>query len=205
MSPPAWPAPSAGALERRRLRLMRTAEKDLYKDLHKVRDYIHPYRGLPGEWASGFLTLHGGVSEWGVCRVRIYERADYSVYSTGSTGCWSPGALVVVSELAENPNSPVSELFEVLAVELCAAHALPTLTTTFIEHYERSEADLTLGIPETCSIVEFDDREPGLLAWGTEIRMAFGEPDFEYVRAECVEGLIGEPLSDRLQRFAEVA
>lgn len=156
--------------------------------MRKVRDYIHLFEGY--EMADEDL----GRLRRGVCRVRLYQQAGELVDEDGEQQChdWQcPAPVALISELPDNPNVEVSEIIEVLAAELCAAHALPTGTTTFIVHYERTGTELSRSIPETFALVEFSDRRMELQPIGGGIRLAFGEPRFTHVPEEEMCALVG--------------
>lgn len=156
--------------------------------MRKVRDYIHLFEGY--EMADEDL----GRLRRGVCRVRLYQQPAEPVDEDGEQQCrdWQcPAPVALISELPDNPNVEVSEVIEVLAAELCAAHALPTATTTFIVHYQRTGAELARGIPETFALVEFSDRRMGLQEVEGGIRLAFGEPRFTHVPEDEMCGMVG--------------
>lgn len=155
--------------------------------MRKVRDYIHLFEG------RAVADEDLGDIRHGVCRVQLYQQSEEPVcedgHEFGDRQCPAPVALI--SELTDNPNAEVTEIIEVLAAELCAAHALPTATTTFVVHYERTESELERGIPETFSLVEFRDRRMELQPLASEIRLAFGEPRFTHVPADELEAVAG--------------
>lgn len=178
--------------------------------MRKVRDYIHLFEGF---------ELHDedlGSLRRGVCRVRVFEHtadgADEDAQWCDGLGREGAGREVVrreerrpapvalLTELPDNPNVDVSDIIEVLTAELCAAHAMPTLTTTFIVGYARTEEEIDRGIPETYSVVEFSDRELELEGVDGYIRLAFGEPSFEHISEETVCAVTGcEAGQPRLQ------
>ena len=161
--------------------------------MRKARDYIRLFEGY--ELADRDV----GAIRRGVCRVRIYEQARDRVGEEGEQQCsdwqyrdWQcPAPVALISELPDNPNVEVSEIIEVLAAELCAAHALPTATTTFVMHYERSGAELARSIPETFALVEFSDRRLDIVTVEGQVRLSFGEPRLTHVREDELCELTG--------------
>lgn len=159
--------------------------------MRKVRDYVHLFEGF--EMADEDL----GALRHGVCRIRLYEQTVEQVREACEDGerqyrdIQCPAPVALISELPDNPTVEVSEIIEVLAAELCAAHALPTGTTTFIVHYERSAAELARSIPETFALVEFSDRALDLAPVEDEIRLAFGEPRFTHLPEDEMGRMVG--------------
>jgi hypothetical protein len=130
-------------------------------------------------------STHGAFTDGMCCRVRIFIGGPY--------------ALMLVSELAENTNTSVTNLCECLAAEIAARHRslFPDgHPFAYIEHHPSG----TIGEGEGYERVVFDGyrARPGIV--GVRERMTLGVPRWLRMRGADVEALIGEPLSVRTAR-----
>lgn len=115
------------------------------------------------------------------CRVRIYEPLD-----------GRDSVVVVVSELASNTGTSITNAAEVIAAEVAHAYRLPT-PLIYIEHYP---PEATNGI-ETFELVVFH-------SWGSreiagvpgELIREIGRPTFKRLDRAAVETLIEQELGE---------
>ena len=134
--------------------------------MYLAADYIHP-------------TPHKGR-----CRVRIY-RPDLA--EEGSEA--RDEAVVICTELRDNPGQSVTNAAERIAAEVMSFHRLPT-PLVWIEHYE----DGARGTPEdphTFDLVTFESYEAlDLGAYMGEKRQRVREPSWQPLDRATVEALI---------------
>jgi hypothetical protein len=128
-------------------------------------DYIHP-------------TPHGGR-----CRVRIY-RPDLPV--EGSVRFPRDEAVVICTELKDNPGVSITNTAERIAGEVISSHRLPT-PLVWIEHYEVG-ARGTPENPHTFDLVTFSSYEvEDLGTYRGEKRKRIGEPSWQPLDRATVE------------------
>jgi hypothetical protein len=139
--------------------------------MYLAGDYIHP-------------TPHQGR-----CRVRIY-RPDLPVER--SVRFPRDEAVVICTELKDNPGMSITQAAERIAGEVISFHRLPT-PLVWIEHYQDgargtpSEAD-----PHTFDLVSFERYEVEHLgAYLGEERKRIGEPSWKPLDRATVEALVG--------------
>lgn len=153
--------------------------------MRKVMDYEHGFFGL---WSPG-----------GVCRVRIYAGEDET-------------PAVVLTELAKNRNTSVTNMVEVLAAEVSERHrflnearetgddgAPPFLV---ILHHPRTEDELRWGVrPSFCSVTfaSYEAKRTHSYAMKNHgktppYRPRLGTPIFVHISDAEVLSLIGEGL-----------
>jgi hypothetical protein len=124
----------------------------------------------------------------GSCRVRIY-RPDLPVEGSAARD----EAVVICTELADNPGMSVTQAAERIAAEVITFHWLPT-PLVWVDHYQ----DGARGTPEdphTFDLVTFSSYEVEDLApYMGEERKRIGEPSWKPLDRATVEALIGEPL-----------
>lgn len=147
--------------------------------LRLAQDYRHEYRG-----ANGYP---------GWCRVRVYEpeRGD-----DGAAGRVRP--IVVMSEPGQGTDSgpSVTNAVEIVAAEVVMRFALPSSSTVFVEHYERSLQERKAGIPETFDLVTFSGTEPEHRMLSGLWLLTLGEPSWRHSDRAGVEELVGRSLND---------
>jgi hypothetical protein len=140
--------------------------------MYLAGDYIHP-------------TPQGGS-----CRVRIY-RPDLPV--EGSVRFPRDEAVVICTELEDNPDMSITNSAERIAGEVISFHWLPT-PLVWIEHYE----DGARGTPEdphTFDLVSFESYEVEHLgAYLGEERKRIGEPSWKPLDRATVEALVGSAV-----------
>ncbi len=138
--------------------------------MYLAADYIHP-------------TPHKGR-----CRVRIY-RPDLTEEGSGARD----EAVVICTELRDNPGQSVTNAAERIAGEVISFHRLPT-PLVWVEHYE----DGARGTPEdphTFDLVVFASYEvEDLGAYMGEERKRIGEPSWQPLDRATVEALIAAKL-----------
>jgi hypothetical protein len=110
---------------------------------------------------------------------------EYPGYQRTPSHCqidiWSSEeqAIVMMSEIADNHGTSVTNRSEVIASLVCFQHNLSGYDITWIEHYPREEPHNSL-LAETFSIVTYD--------WK---RGEARHPQWEYITREQFEALIG--------------
>ena len=136
--------------------------------MYLAADYIHP------------------TPQRGRCRVRIY-RPDLAEEGSGARD----EAVVICTELRDNPGQSVTNAAERIAGEVISFHRLPT-PLVWVEHYE----DGARGTPEdphTFDLVTFESYEvEDLGAYMGEKRQRIGEPSWQPLDRATVETLIGQ-------------
>ena len=140
--------------------------------MYLAANYIHP-------------TPHQGR-----CRVRIY-RPDLPV--EGSVRFPRDEAVVICTELKNNPGMSITQAAERIAGEVISFHRLPT-PLVWIEHYQ----DGARGTPEdphTFDLVSFESYEVEHLgAYLGEERKRIGEPSWKPLDRATVEALVGSAV-----------
>jgi len=126
----------------------------------------------------------------GRCRVRIY-RPDLPEAKPGSAA--RDEAVVICTELQDNPGMSVTNSAERIAGEVISFHRLPA-PLVWIEHYQDG-ARGTKEDPHTFDLVTFSSYEvEDLGSYMGEERKRIGEPSWKPLDRATVETLIGEPL-----------
>jgi hypothetical protein len=138
--------------------------------MYLAGDYIHP-------------TPHGGR-----CRIRIY-RPDLPVEGSAARD----EAVVICTELPDNPGMSITQAAERIAGEVISFHRLPT-PLVWVGHYE----DGARGTPQdshTFDLVTFSSYEGEYLgAYLGEERKRIGEPSWKPLDRATVEALVGGQL-----------
>jgi hypothetical protein len=126
--------------------------------MKKAHDYIHNYRGY---WSDG-----------GKCRIRIYREDGQS-------------AVVICSQLPDNPNTSITNMAEYLAADVVMEHKLST-PLTWIEHYPEHE-----GAVGEYSLVMFSAWEFEEVCLGGVWRCRVGTPSWSHLLLDAVDELLG--------------
>jgi hypothetical protein len=130
--------------------------------MYLAGDYIHP-------------TPHQGS-----CRVRIY-RPDLPVEGSAARD----EAVVICTELKDNPGMSVTNAAERIASEVISFHRLPTPLVWIEQHEDRHTFDL----------VTFESYEVEHLgAYLGEERKRIGEPSWKPLDRATVEALVGSAV-----------
>jgi hypothetical protein len=132
--------------------------------MYMAGDYIHP-------------TPHSGR-----CRVRIY-RPDLPEESSAARD----EAVVICTELKDNPGMSITNAAERIAGEVISFHRLPT-PLVWIEH-RRNRALGTPNDPHTFDLVTFSSYEVEDLG---EEGKRIGEPSWRPLDRATVEALVGD-------------
>jgi hypothetical protein len=140
-------------------------------------------RTLTADYRYAYRGYH---ADGGVCRVRLFE-------GTGQV------PVVLVSELAENTSTSVTNMAEYLAAELIARHFPARFEAEdpavhWVEHYPRTDAERRRGMPEY-ALVAFDSYRPRRVPRFGQDRVAIGRPRWTHVDRAAVERLLGQPLA----------
>lgn len=156
-----------------RMRFVPPEEREA-RPLPKTADFRHAYRGY--------------YDDGGICRVRLFEE-----------GARVP--VVVVSQLAENRNTSITNMAEYLAAEIGAQHFPHRFEErepfTWIEHYRHPE-ERDPALRELWSRVRFDSYTPRLVSVGGVVRTKLGTPRWVYLPPADVARLIGAAeMADR--------
>jgi hypothetical protein len=132
--------------------------------LRLAADYVHPF-----ESPSGIRSR---------CRIRVYLPAQ-----------GQDGAVVICSELPENPGIPVTGAAENIAAEVIMAHWL--VDPVWIEYHP--EETTAAGI-ESFELVVFSDHKIRESVRHAGSRIEIGEPSWKALDRRSVEILVGQPL-----------
>jgi hypothetical protein len=133
-----------------------------------TEDYIHAFRGPAGARSA--------------CRVRFYVPAE-------EDEAFGDAPVVIVSELANNPGTSVTNAIEQIAAEVMDA-LTPTCVPVFVEHYP---PESTGGSEETFDLVVFAHEEIREVLRGGIRRKALGRPTWKPLDRPAVEVLIACP------------
>jgi hypothetical protein len=122
---------------------------------------------------ADFRCVYKGYSDAkSVCRLRVFTDPDRP-------------AVVVASELAENPGTSVTNRAEVVASQACRDFQLDPESTLFLEHYGPfSYRGCPPGERERFCLVTFDATDPGRWPW-------FAGPRFLHREPAAVAALVG--------------
>lgn len=134
-----------------------------------TEDYVHAFRGPSGVRSA--------------CRVRLYM-PDEEVESLGDA------PVAIVSELADNPGTSVTNAIEQLAAEIMDAHDLLRVPV-FVEHYP---PEATGGREETFDLVVFAHHEVRDVLRGGVWRKEVGPPTWKSLDRRAVEVLVSSPI-----------
>jgi hypothetical protein len=133
-----------------------------------TEDYIHAFRGPAGARSA--------------CRVRLYVPDE-------EDEAFGDAPVVIVSELANNSGTSVTN-----AIEQIAAEVMDTLTPTripiFVEHYP---PEATGGSEETFDLVVFAREEIREVLHGGIRRRVLGPPTWKPLDRRAVEILVACP------------
>ena len=136
----------------------------------KLHDFIFRFRG-------------GGIlSHEGICRVRLFLGNAGDLYA-------------VLTELAENPSTSVTNAVESIYAQLCAEQKIPP-QAKLIEHYPQSSF-----FPQTFDLVELDD--DGLPHWRSLSRQTAeawldASPD-EFSQGNCEDARVQREIRQALE------
>lgn len=134
--------------------------------MYLATDYIHPYRGVIGVRSR--------------CRVRLYlpqEDRD--------------AAVVICSELPDNPGTSVVDAAEQIAAEIIQHFRLPS-PPVWIEH--RPREDSPNGQEEAFDLVIFDHHEVRGTLRGGNPHQEIGQPTRKRLDRASVELLVGHEV-----------
>ena len=134
-----------------------------------TEDYIHAFRGPAGARSA--------------CRVRLYVPAEEGDEAFGDA------PVVIVSELANNPGTSVTNAIEQIAAEVMDA-LTPTSVPVFVEHYP---PESTGGSGETFDLVVFAHAEIREVLRAGIRRKALGPPTWKPLDRCAVEILVACP------------
>lgn len=134
-----------------------------------IEDYIHAFRGPSGVRSA--------------CRVRLYMPGE-----EGES--FGDAPVAIVSELANNPGTSVTNAIEQIAAEVMGAHTL-TRVPVFVEHYP---PESTGGREETFDLVVFAHDEVREVLRGSIWRKEIGSPTWKPLDRRAVEVLVGYPV-----------
>lgn len=133
---------------------------------------VLPYRGPNGSRSK--------------CRVRIYEPDDPL----------RDAHVIIVSELADNPGTSVTNAAAEVAAEVVSLFRLGSSDgphPVFIEHHENG-ARGTAEDPHTFDLVAFSDYRMHKTTRGGATRRVIGEPSWKPLDRSSAERLVGGPL-----------
>ena len=133
--------------------------------MHLAIDYIHPYRSTIGVRSR--------------CRIRLYlpqEDRD--------------AAVVVCSELSNNPGTPVINAAEQIAAEIIRNFRLPS-PPVWIEHHPQ---EVTNGQGETFELLTFAYYEARITLQSGMPRQEIGQPTRKQLDRASVEALVGQEV-----------
>jgi hypothetical protein len=133
-----------------------------------TEDYIHGFRG-PSSVRSA-------------CRVRLYMPDE-------EDEAFGDAPVVIVSELANNPGTSVTNAIEHIAAEVMDA-LTPTRVPVFVEHYP---LEATGGSEETFDLVVFAHEEIREVMRDGIRRKALGPPTWKSLERRAVEVLVACP------------
>ena len=136
--------------------------------MHLTEDYIHAFRGPSGVRSA--------------CRVRLYVPDE----AKPGEAC-GDAPVVIVSELANNPGTSVTNAIEQIAVEVADTFN-PACAPVFVEHYP---PESTGGSEETFDLVVFAHDEIWEVLRGGIWREEIGSPTWKSLDRRAVEGLVG--------------
>ncbi|MDP8951418.1 MAG: hypothetical protein M3N18_04120 [Actinomycetota bacterium] len=133
--------------------------------MYLATDYMHPYRGVIGVRSR--------------CRIRLYlpqEDRD--------------AAVVLCSELSDNPGTPVIDAAEQIAAEVIQHFRLPS-PPVWIEHHPQ---EATNGQGETFELLIFAHYEARGTLRGGMPRQEIGQPTRKQLDRASVEALVGQEV-----------
>jgi hypothetical protein len=133
-----------------------------------TEDYIHAFRGPSGVRSA--------------CRVRLYMPAEED------EAC-GDAPVVIVSELANNPGTSVTNAIEQIAAEVMDS-LTPTRVPVFVEHYP---PESTGRCEETFDLVVFAHDEIREAMRGGIRRKILGSPTWKSLDRQAVEVLVACP------------
>ena len=131
--------------------------------MYLATDYIHPYRGVIGVRSR--------------CRIRLYLPQDDR-----------DAAVVICSELPDNPGTSVVDAAEQIAAEIIQHFRLPS-PPVWIEH--RPQEEPAGGQEEAFDLVIFDDHEVKAIPRGANMPQESGQPTRTRLDRASVESLVG--------------
>ena len=135
--------------------------------MHLATDYIHSYRGVIGVRSR--------------CRIRLYlpqEDRD--------------AAVVICSELPDNPGTPVIDAAEQIAAEVIKHFRLPS-PPVWIEHHPQEE-ETSNGYEEAFDLVTFTHHEAKDTLEGGILHQEIGQPTRKRLDRASVELLVGQEV-----------
>ncbi len=132
--------------------------------MYLATDYIHPYKC-------------GATDVRSQCRIRLYLPTEDT-----------DAAVVICSELANNPGTSVTKAAEIIAAAVIAHFRLP-LPPVWIEHYPPETTD---GKEETFYLVVFDHNDVRKIVRDRSWRKDIGPPARKPLDREAVEMVVGQ-------------
>ena len=136
-------------------------------------DMVLPYRGTNGSRSK--------------CRVRIYEPDDPMRDSP----------VVILSELADNPDTSVTNAAPLVAAEVISLFALTRWgepSPIFVEHYDHAGDKEGSEDPDAFALVAFSDQEVREEKRGGVPFRTVGAPSWSHLDRAAVESLVGQSV-----------
>ncbi len=136
--------------------------------MHLAADVVFPYRVPDGSPSK--------------CRVRIYEPDDPA----------RDAPVVILSELADNPGTSVTDAAPLVAAEVISVFALTRWdgpSPVFVEHYDRGGE--RPEDPDDFALVVFSHHEVRAEARGGVSYRTIGEPSWSHLDHAAMEALVG--------------
>jgi hypothetical protein len=133
--------------------------------MYLATDYMHPYGSVSGVRSC--------------CRIRLYlpqEDRD--------------AAVVICSELSDNPGTPIIDAAEQIAAEVIHHFRLPS-PPVWVEHHPQ---EATNGQGETFELLIFAHYEARGVRRGGRPRREIGEPTRKQLDRASVEALVGQEV-----------
>lgn len=149
-----------------------TADQETTLQPRLTLDTRFPFRGF---WNDG-----------GVCRIRIFETEGHP-------------PVVVVTELAENQNSSITNLIEHLAPEIVKTHlphrAHESPPAIFLEHYGEILNARRRRSGPSVSRVNFTHMRPVIVSLNGVDRLSYGHPSWAHLDETALSLLLGNGIT----------
>jgi hypothetical protein len=137
--------------------------------MHLIEDYVHAFRGPSGVRSA--------------CRVRLYMPGEEGA-------ALGDAPVMIVSELANNPGTSVTNAIKQIAAEVMDSHT-PKRVPIIVEHYP---PDATGGGEEAFDLVVFAYYQVREVLRGGIWRKEIGSPTWKPLGRRAVEVLVGGPV-----------
>lgn len=127
-------------------------------------------------------TYRGFFDDGAICRLRIFERDGHP-------------PVVVLTELADNTNTSITNLIEHLIPEIVRdylphrAHESPTCIP--LEHYGEILSSRRRKVGPTVAQVSFPSWRPSIVSLAGVQRLTYGDPSWAHLDETAVAELIG--------------